>query len=248
MTRSFRDRPVAKPAAAFLALAVTIGLGATAFAEDAASPGEAAAKSSDCFSCHAVNSKVVGPAFVDVAKKFDGQSGAQTELVNAIKNGHVGTWGNVPMPAHPQLSDQQLKDIVTWVLSLKPQQQSSAASPAQTYSYTVNGQTVKTDFPIFQQGTKKVTPAVFRGYEMFNSYCFRCHGEDALGGSYAPNLRASLSNGMDEQGFTSVAMTGRKDKGMPAWAGFFTPDDIRAIYEYTKARSVGAIGTGTPAQ
>ena len=94
----------------------------------------------------------------------------------------------------------------------------------------------------------KVTNTVFRGYELFDSYCFRCHGADAVGGEYAPNLRASLNNGMTENEFLSIAMTGRKAQGMPAWAGFFSPQDIEAIYQYTKARAVGAVGTGTPQQ
>ncbi len=211
--------------------------------------GEQIAKGSDCFSCHAINQKVVGPAFDAVAKKFAGQSGAEDTLVNAIRKGHVGTWGKIPMPPHPKLSDAQTKEIVSWILSLKSAKAASApASSGKTYTYTVKGKKVKVDFPIFQPGTHKVTKDVFRGYELFNSYCFRCHGEDAVGGSYAPNLRASLNNGMTEAGFTNVAMTGRKAKGMPSWAGFFTPHQIHVIYQYVKARAVGAVGTGTPKQ
>jgi cytochrome c len=112
----------------------------------------------------------------------------------------------------------------------------------------VDGKTVTTGFPIFQPGTQKVTQSVFRGYELFDSYCFRCHGADAVGGEYAPNLRASVNNGMTENQFLSVAMEGRKAQGMPAWAGFFSPQDIEAIYQYVKARAVGAVNTGTPPQ
>jgi cytochrome c len=217
-------------------------------ANDASPPGEAAAKGSDCFSCHTINQKLVGPAFSAIAQKFAGQPGAESTLEQAIKNGHVGTWGQVPMPAHPQLSNDQLKQIVDWILSLKTQKSAAATAPGQTYTTTVDGKPVTTSFPIFQSGTQKVTPSVFRGYELFNSYCFRCHGADALGGEYAPNLRASLNNGMNESQFLSIAMEGRKAQGMPAWAGFFTPQDIDAIYQYTKARAVDAVGTGTPPQ
>lgn len=207
--------------------------------------GETIAKGSDCFSCHAINQKIVGPAFTSVAAKFAGKKGAETTLVDAVKNGHVGTWGKVPMPPHPQLSDAKIKQIVSWILSLKKTKTAAKAS-AKKYTYTVKGKTVSTSFPIYQAGTKKVTPEVFRGYELFNSYCFRCHGEDAVGGSYAPNLRRSLANGMTESKFVSIAMTGIKPKGMPSWAGFFTPHQIHAIYQYTKARSVAVVGTGTP--
>ncbi|MCF3948887.1 c-type cytochrome [Acidiphilium sp. AL] len=209
--------------------------------------GETIAKGSDCFSCHAINQKIVGPAFTSVAAKFAGKKGAETTLVNAVKKGHVGTWGKVPMPPHPQLSDAKIKEIISWILSLKKTKTAAAeAASGKTYSYTVKGKTLSTSFPIYQAGTKKVTPEVFRGYELFNSYCFRCHGEDAVGGSYAPNLRRSLANGMKESKFVSIAMTGVKSKGMPSWAGFFSPHQIHAIYQYTKARSVAVVGTGTP--
>ncbi|HEY1857067.1 c-type cytochrome [Acidocella sp.] len=221
---------------------------AVAMAADDSAPGEAAAKASDCFSCHSTDQKLVGPAFTAVAQKFAGQPGAASTLEGAIKNGHVGTWGQIPMPAHPQLSDAQLQQIVAWILSLKAPKSAATAAPGQTYTTTVNGKPVTTSFPIFQPGTQKVTQPVFRGYELFDSYCFRCHGSDAVGGEYAPNLRASLNNGMTESQFLSIAMEGRKAQGMPAWAGFFSPQDIDAIYQYTKARAIGAVDTGTPPQ
>jgi cytochrome c len=214
-------------------------------AADTTSQGEAIAKGSDCFSCHANDQKIVGPAFTAVAAKFAGQPNAEATLSQAIANGHVGTWGTVPMPAHPQLSSGQISQIVTWILSLKTQASSGAAASKQ-YTYTANGKTVTTDFPIFLPQTTKVTPEVFHGYEIFNSYCFRCHGADALGGSYAPNLRASLNNGMTEDQFISIAMVGRKAQGMPSWAGFFTPQDVQAIYQYVKARSLAVVDVGIP--
>lgn len=237
----------------FLILPAIVGVALmTATPASAQSDGEAIAKGSDCFSCHAVDTKVVGPAFKDVAAKFAGDASAVNTLVDAIDKGHVGTWGSIPMPPHPSLSADQTKQIVTWILGLKSGSAASGgqAAPAasqQAYTYTIDGKKVTVGFPIFQDGsTTKVTKAVFHGFETYNSYCFRCHGEDAVGGSYAPNLRNSLSNGMTEQEFTSVAMVGRKEKGMPSWAGFFTPAQIQEIYAYVKARSVGAVGTGTP--
>jgi cytochrome c len=207
--------------------------------------GEMLAKGSDCFSCHAIDQKVVGPAFDAVAAKFAGQADAETTLSDAIMKGHVGTWGNVPMPAHPQLSADDTKEIVSWILALK---KTTAATDTgdKKYTYTVNGKTVTTDFPIFQPGTEKVTKSVFTGYEQYNSYCFRCHGADAVGGSYAPNLRRSLNNGMSESKFLSIAMTGKKSKGMPSWAGFFTPAQIQSIYQYVDARAVAVVSEGTP--
>ncbi len=82
-------------------------------ADDAPSAGETAARGSDCFSCHSVDQKLVGPACTMVAQKFAGQPGAASTLEAAIKDGHDGTWGQIPMPAHPQLSDTQLPHIVS---------------------------------------------------------------------------------------------------------------------------------------
>ena len=86
----------------------------------AATPaGEQLFEKNDCVTCHAVDHHVVGPAIIDIAKKFAGQNDATSTLVDAIKNGHVGTWGTIPMPPDPSLSDAQIKEIVEWILSLK---------------------------------------------------------------------------------------------------------------------------------
>ena len=82
-------------------------------------PGEQLFEHNDCVTCHAIDHQVVGPSYVDVAKKFAGQKDAVQTLVDAVKNGHVGTWGMVPMPPHPNMSDAQIKEIVEWSLSLK---------------------------------------------------------------------------------------------------------------------------------
>lgn len=225
-----------------------------ASAANAATIGEQVAKNSDCFSCHAVDHKVVGPAFEAVAARYAGKAGAKALLMDAVKKGHVGTWGKIPMPPHPQLTQQQLDEVISWVLSLKPSSVSKAASPSaqanpgKTYSYTVEGKPVLLNFPVFQAGTKKVSPAVFRGFELFNSYCFRCHGADATGSEYAPDLRKSVINGMTEAKMTDIAMVGIKAKGMPSWAGFFDPQQLGDIYQYVAARAYKLVGEGTPPQ
>lgn len=246
MNMSIRQNILIKFVALVVIASATIYSAAIAkAAPDSTSQGETIAKGSDCFSCHATDQKVVGPAFTAIAGKFAGQPNAATTLSQAIAAGHVGTWGTVPMPSHPQMSSSQIDQIVSWILSLKPQT-SAVVATGKKYTYKVNGKTVSTSFPIFQPGTSKVTPEVFHGYEIWNSYCFRCHGADALGGSYAPDLRASLNNGMAESDFLSIAMTGIKAKGMPSWAGFFTQQQIQAVYQYVKARSISVVGVGTP--
>ena len=77
------------------------------------------AKSKNCMACHAVSSKVVGPAFKEVANRYAGQGEAEDKLVQKVLKGGSGTWGAVPMPANPQVSETEAKILVKWVLSLK---------------------------------------------------------------------------------------------------------------------------------
>jgi len=78
------------------------------------------ANSSDCLSCHAITKKVIGPAYRDVANKYKGDEGAPAHLVEKVKNGGSGVWGKFPMPAHPNVSDQDLKVVVDWILAGAP--------------------------------------------------------------------------------------------------------------------------------
>lgn len=72
-----------------------------------------------CVACHAVDQRVVGPSFREVAARYAGDGGAGVRLAQKIKAGGAGTWGPVPMPPHPDLSDAELSQLVTWVLSQK---------------------------------------------------------------------------------------------------------------------------------
>ena len=71
-----------------------------------------------CTACHAVDHKVVGPAFKDVAAKYRGKD-VEATLVEKVKNGGAGVWGQVPMPPNPQVPDPDLHAIVKWILTLK---------------------------------------------------------------------------------------------------------------------------------
>ncbi|OWY41063.1 cytochrome C biogenesis protein CcsA [Xenophilus sp. AP218F] len=72
-----------------------------------------------CTACHAVDKKLVGPAYKDVAKKYAGDKGAEAKLIAKVKNGGSGVWGPVPMTPHPSIPDADLKALVKWVLSQK---------------------------------------------------------------------------------------------------------------------------------
>ena len=84
-----------------------------------AQASEALARKNDCLGCHAVATKLVGPAYKDVAAKYAGQADAQAMLVQSIRNGSVGKWGDLPMPAHPKLSEADAKKLAAWVLGSK---------------------------------------------------------------------------------------------------------------------------------
>jgi cytochrome c len=72
-----------------------------------------------CTACHAVDHKVVGPAFKDVAAKYRGKD-VEAALVQKVKNGGSGVWGQIPMTPNPQVPEQDLHTIVRWILDLKP--------------------------------------------------------------------------------------------------------------------------------
>lgn len=75
------------------------------------------AQKNNCMACHAVDKKLVGPAFQEVAKKYTGQKDAVITLAASIKKGGSGKWGQIPMPAQATLSDADAKSLATWVLA-----------------------------------------------------------------------------------------------------------------------------------
>ena len=79
----------------------------------------ALATSKNCMACHAVDKKLVGPAYKDVAAKYAGQKVAVDKLAVKIMKGGSGVWGPVPMPANTQVNEAEAKQLATWVLSLK---------------------------------------------------------------------------------------------------------------------------------
>ena len=78
----------------------------------------ALAQKSGCLACHAVDKKVVGPAYKDVAAKYRGDKNVHLKLEEKVKKGGVGVWGQVPMTPNSQVSDADIKKLVAWVLSL----------------------------------------------------------------------------------------------------------------------------------
>jgi cytochrome c len=77
------------------------------------------ATKSGCMACHAVDKKVVGPAYKEVAEKYRCDKTAEAKLIEKVKKGGVGVWGQVPMPPHTTVKEEDVKTLVKWVLSLK---------------------------------------------------------------------------------------------------------------------------------
>ena len=77
------------------------------------------AKAKNCMACHAIDKKQVGPAYKDVAAKYAGQKDAVDKLTQKVLKGGSGNWGAVPMPANPQVSEAEAKQLVQWILTLK---------------------------------------------------------------------------------------------------------------------------------
>ena len=99
---------------ALFALAALAAISAPALAD------QALATAKNCMACHAVDKKIVGPSFKDVAAKYRTDKGAEAKLVEKVKKGGVGAWGQVPMPPNsPQVKDADIQTLVKWILSLK---------------------------------------------------------------------------------------------------------------------------------
>jgi cytochrome c len=106
---------IEKAVLAAVALMTAVG----AHALDAAA-AQALASKSACLACHAVDKKLVGPAFKDVAARHQGQADALDKVAARIRSGGSGLYGPVPMPPQPALKDEELKLLAAWVLQGAP--------------------------------------------------------------------------------------------------------------------------------
>ena len=84
---------------------------------------EELAKQKACLTCHAAQTKVIGPSFADIAAKYKADKDADTKLAGKIRAGGSGVWGQIPMPPNAAVSEAEAKTLAKWVLSV-------SASPA----------------------------------------------------------------------------------------------------------------------
>ncbi|MBP0594562.1 c-type cytochrome [Paraburkholderia sp. LEh10] len=101
-------------------IAAVVALSSGAWAADTAPRGLAIARNNACMGCHAVDRKLVGPSFQQVAERYKGNAGASALLARKVKDGGSGVWGAIPMPAHPAMSDADIRTVVDWVLAGAP--------------------------------------------------------------------------------------------------------------------------------
>ena len=97
---------------------VAIATLATAFAVSTPALADMAlATTKNCMACHAVDKKLVGPSYKDIATKYAGQADAVDKLAAKVVKGGSGAWGPVPMPANAQINDADAKKLVTWIMA-----------------------------------------------------------------------------------------------------------------------------------
>ena len=98
---------------------VTVMFGGAASAALSDSDAKQLMTKYNCQACHAVDKKLVGPAYKDVAKKYENDKDALPRLAKKVREGGVGVWGQIPMPANTQVNEAESLQLVKWVLSLK---------------------------------------------------------------------------------------------------------------------------------
>lgn len=98
---------------AISALLLSLTVASNAFADIAL------ATTKNCLACHAVEKKVLGPSFKDVAAKYADKPDAVAKLAEKIVKGGVGVWGPVPMPSNTQVNAAEATKLATWIMNMK---------------------------------------------------------------------------------------------------------------------------------
>jgi cytochrome c len=99
-------------------LAKAIALSAAVALPAMSTASEELAQKNNCLACHSIDGKLVGPSFKEISEKYKGDDAAAALLADKVKNGGGGTWGAIPMPPNPAVSDDDIAAIVEWALSL----------------------------------------------------------------------------------------------------------------------------------
>jgi glucose/arabinose dehydrogenase/cytochrome c551/c552 len=173
--------------------------------------GKSLMLSLDCKGCHKENEKSIGPAYTAVAQKYQKDPNAMAHLTQKIIKGGSGVWGEVAMPAHPNLSPSDATQIVTWVLSLANKTPAKKSLPA--------------------AGTITPTNPKPGAYMLLTASYTDKGGNNikALTGQNTVALRSSTLGfkGTEKmQGFTAMKFNGMSLMLLPAGGGWFALDSI----------------------
>jgi cytochrome c len=98
-------------------VALALGLAAAIAASFPVEASEELAKKHNCFACHTVDKKMVGPSYKEVGAKYRSDKSADAKLFDKVKKGSQGVWGQVPMPPNATVPDADVKALVKWILS-----------------------------------------------------------------------------------------------------------------------------------
>ena len=99
----------------FIATAICAGVAIAGGAQ----ANEKLAQASGCMTCHGTDKKIIGPSYKEVAQKYKGDKQADTKLFQKVKSGGKGVWGETPMPPNAHVKDDDIKTLVSWILSQK---------------------------------------------------------------------------------------------------------------------------------
>src|SRR5690606_5231865 len=176
--------------------------------------GKALVESLTCKSCHNVDEKSIGPAYVAVAEKYKGNPQGEKHLINKIIKGGSGVWGETVMPANPDMKEADAAKIVTWVLSLAGGQQGNQSLPA----------------------TGAVDPTVGKPQSANGVFILSASYTDKGGENIKPltgtnvvtlrNANLDLGQTSNRGGYSSFNLEGRSLLIAPAAAGHFSVDQI----------------------
>lgn len=147
-------------------------------------PGLSVMKKSDCFNCHSVHQKLVGPTFTEIAMRYDGVKKARNEAAQRILHGSTGVWGQIPMMPHPQHNLIEAKQMVDWIFSLSTNDQSTQTGtagsirPGKPDKYSKNaGYNLFLEASYLDRGVLPVAP--LRGTQMIRLRSKTVHGSSA---------------------------------------------------------------------
>lgn len=172
------------------------------------------ARDKNCLACHAIDKKLMGPAFKDVAEKYRGTSSALDALADKVRRGGAGVWGSMPMPANPVTPDEARR-LIRWILSGAPAP--TGAGPAGEKTSAKGG--ARANAP----GEPKADPAMLaRGKYLVNSImsCGNCHTPRTGDNSVIAGQELSGGRSYDTPRFliTPSNLTSDRETGLGSWS------------------------------